>query len=356
MSRRRAAPTTGTAAGAARERRRGGAAGSATGRRRHGRAAPPRAPAGVLADLQPQPVVLDFEFRELVLAHEVEDLLQLVEVHGCRDQSSSQVGRDVREHLDARPASPARRPRSARRPIRAGTHRARSVKTIPGVDRLVPDRVVDARTPPGRCAGLRALRCPGRGPCRGRTRRPAPGRQRVARRARRWRNATGRAAPPRWPDRALPGPPRRLAGPGARPGRPKPSGSGPRSMSRRRRRSPAPPGRLRQTFARRGARAAAPRWARRPQSYQTRAARIPPDAGASRWRARPRARVRPAADLFEHAGRDARQPPCRLAQRVELVRVLADPRPLDEPLGRHELGAAPHVPRARASATDGGRP
>jgi hypothetical protein len=32
----------------------------------------------ILADLQPQPVVLDFEFRQLVLAHEVEDLFDLV--------------------------------------------------------------------------------------------------------------------------------------------------------------------------------------------------------------------------------------------------------------------------------------
>jgi hypothetical protein len=32
----------------------------------------------VLSDLQPKPVVLDFEFRQLVLAHEVEDLFDLV--------------------------------------------------------------------------------------------------------------------------------------------------------------------------------------------------------------------------------------------------------------------------------------
>ena len=32
-------------------------------------------------DLQPQPVFFDFEFRQLVLAHEVENLLQFVEVH-----------------------------------------------------------------------------------------------------------------------------------------------------------------------------------------------------------------------------------------------------------------------------------
>jgi hypothetical protein len=33
---------------------------------------------GVLADLEPQPLVLDFEFRQLVLAHEVQDVSNLV--------------------------------------------------------------------------------------------------------------------------------------------------------------------------------------------------------------------------------------------------------------------------------------
>ena len=36
---------------------------------------------GVLADLQPQALVFDFEFGELVLAHEIENLFELVEVH-----------------------------------------------------------------------------------------------------------------------------------------------------------------------------------------------------------------------------------------------------------------------------------
>jgi hypothetical protein len=33
---------------------------------------------GVFADLEPQPFVFDFEFRQLVLTHEVEDLSDLV--------------------------------------------------------------------------------------------------------------------------------------------------------------------------------------------------------------------------------------------------------------------------------------
>ena len=33
---------------------------------------------GFFADLEPEPVVFDFEFRQLVLAHEVEDLFDLV--------------------------------------------------------------------------------------------------------------------------------------------------------------------------------------------------------------------------------------------------------------------------------------
>ncbi len=37
----------------------------------------------VLADLQPQSLVFDFEFRELVLTDELENLFQLVEVHLC---------------------------------------------------------------------------------------------------------------------------------------------------------------------------------------------------------------------------------------------------------------------------------
>ena len=39
----------------------------------------------VFANLQPQAIMLDFEFGELVLAHEIEDLLQLLDVD---DQSA----------------------------------------------------------------------------------------------------------------------------------------------------------------------------------------------------------------------------------------------------------------------------
>ena len=35
---------------------------------------------GILAHLQPQSLVLDFEFGQLVLAHEIEDLLQLLDI------------------------------------------------------------------------------------------------------------------------------------------------------------------------------------------------------------------------------------------------------------------------------------
>ncbi len=54
----------------------GAAPASGTGRDRAGH--------GILANLEAQALVFDFELRQLVLAHEVENLLQLVEVHQMR--------------------------------------------------------------------------------------------------------------------------------------------------------------------------------------------------------------------------------------------------------------------------------
>ena len=83
------------------------------------------------------------------------------------------------------------------------------------------------------------------------------------------KSAIGRAPPHRLPGHAPRERRRRPPGPVDLPSRPTLFGSSRRSMSRTRRRSPAPRGRLRLLFARRVGRAAGRRWARRPQSYQT---------------------------------------------------------------------------------------
>ena len=114
-------------------------------------------------------------------------------------------------------------------------------------------------------------------------------------------------------------------------------------MSRRRRRSPAPRGRLRSMFARRAARAAAPRSARWRQSYQTPAARSPPAGCAGRSPARPRARFGPRATSPSTPAATARQPPRRLAQRGDLVVVLPDARALDDAFGRRRARRAGSV-------------
>ena len=109
-----------------------------------------------------------------------------------------------------------------------------------------------------------------------------------------------------------------LAGPRASLARSTPSGSGRRSMSRRRRQSPARRGRLRSIFARRGAREAARRSARWRQSSRTPAAEPAlPNAPVDGQRQLPLGH--PGADLAEDTGRDGRQPPRRLAQRRDLV-------------------------------------
>ena len=113
-----------------------------------------------------------------------------------------------------------------------------------------------------------------------------------ARRAprRRWRSATARADRRDRPIVRLQNGRVDLARARRRRGRPTPSGSGRRSMSRRPRRSPAPRGRLRSIFARPGGRAAAPRSVRWRQSYQTPAARSRPAGSGGRLPAPHRAR------------------------------------------------------------------
>ena len=133
-----------------------------------------------------------------------------------------------------------------------------------------------------------------------------------------------------------------LAGPLRSPARPTPSGSSRRSMSRRRRRSPARPGRLRLIFARRacacGSAAFGPagdnRVERRPLEPGL------PDA-RSRSPARPRARSVPARTSASTPRGDRRQPPRRFAQRLDLVR---------RPCARARARRAPRSARARRLA------
>ena len=122
-----------------------------------------------------------------------------------------------------------------------------------------------------------------------------------------------------------------LAGARRRPARPIRSGSSRRSMSRRRRRSPAPRGRLRSIFARRAARAAARRSVRWRRSSRTPCARTrPADAPVDRQRevalGSPRRTDRRRRSA---ATRDSRRAASRSV--VDLVGVLAHARALDDP-------------------------
>ena len=165
------------------------------------------------------------------------------------------------------------------------------------------------------------------------------GKPRRARADRRDRPIVGRRARRRTP-----------RAPAASPARPRPSGSGRRSMSRRRRQSPAPRGRLRSIFARRAARAAARRSARWPRSFQTPVAESGL-AHAAIDRERQFALGHSALDARRaRSAATARESLARFSQHGDLVLVLHDPRGFDDPFGRRRARRWPQPTQAFSSS------
>src|SRR5688572_16653790 len=109
----------------------------------------------VFPDLDSQTFLLDLEFRQVVLAHEIEDLLQLLDVD---DQiSSNSVVTSVRTST---PLAVTRTSSSMRTPPQSGRYAPGSmVKTIPAATASSGESAISVTEAPGRRFVIRGSSC-----------------------------------------------------------------------------------------------------------------------------------------------------------------------------------------------------